>query len=52
MLYEFITINILFLKTFFHILVHNLWASGNPPPATSQPGSVYDLYDIYEEIGR
>jgi len=32
--------------------VHNPWSKGTPNPAEFKLGSVYDYYDIYEELGR
>ena len=32
--------------------VHDLWSKGRPAPADFKLGSVYDYYDIFEEIGR
>ena len=31
---------------------HDVWSKGQPQPADIKVGSVYDYYDIYEEIGR
>ncbi|CAF0846330.1 unnamed protein product [Brachionus calyciflorus] len=31
--------------------VHDLWSRGQPEPADLKIGSVYDYYDIFEEIG-
>jgi hypothetical protein len=45
---------IFFIKfKYFLSLVWNIWDQGRQPPkATLKHGSIYDYYDVLEEIGR
>ncbi|RNA07318.1 Twitchin [Brachionus plicatilis] len=45
--------NILFIIKIekYNVKIHDLWSKGQPEPADFRVGSVYDYYDIFEEIG-
>jgi hypothetical protein len=46
--YDLFLIYVLFILYF---IVHDVWAKGKPQPADVKVDSLYDYYDIFEELG-